>query len=253
MDRPSQPRYETIGTSYASTRRTDPRIAAQLHAALGDARSVVNVGAGSGSYEPHDREVIAVEPSETMAAQRPPELPRALIATAEDLPLGDDSIDAAMAVLTIHHWSDQRAGVDEMLRVARDRVVILTFDPAVISRMWIRDYAPEIVGFDREFPAIEDLSEWLHGAEVEMVPSRNDCEDLFLETLLGRPELVLDPVIRANTSGMARLSDEAEHRAVERLRADLASGEWDRRYGHLREDAERDGGMRLVIGRTNDR
>jgi SAM-dependent methyltransferase len=241
-------RYERIGTGYAATRRTDPRIAAQLHRALGHARTVVNVGAGAGSYEPADRDVVAIEPSETMAAQRPVGLPPALNATAEALPLADDSVDAAMAVLTIHHWSDQRAGVDEMLRVARDRVVILTFDPAVVSGMWIREYAPEIIGFDREFPAIDELSEWMGGAEVELVPSRNDCEDLFLETLLGRPELVLDPVVRANTSGMARLSDEAERRAVERLEADLASGEWDRRYGHLREPGERDGGMRLVVG-----
>jgi SAM-dependent methyltransferase len=241
-------KYDTIGRTYAHTRATDPRIAAAIWEALGDARTVVNVGAGTGNYEPPDRDVTAVEPSAVMIAQRPPEAAPVVQAGAEALPFEDDSFDAAMAVLTIHHWSDQRAGVDEMLRVARDRVVILTFDPAVVSGMWIREYAPEIIGFDREFPAIDELSEWMGGAEVELVPSRNDCEDLFLETLLGRPELVLDPVVRANTSGMARLSERAERRAVERLEADLASGEWDRRYGHLRKPGERDGGMRLVVG-----
>jgi SAM-dependent methyltransferase len=182
-----------------------------------------------------------------MAAQRPPRLSRAVIAAAEDLPFADDSVDAAMAVLTIHHWTDPEQGVREMRRVARERTVILTFDPGVLSAGWIREYAPEIKVFDAEFPPIEKLAVWLGGGEVEVVPSRNDCEDLFLETLLGRPELILDPVVRSNTSAFARLASEAEERAVERLRADLASGRWDRRHGYLRDAVEHDGGMRLLV------
>ena len=240
-------RYERIGAGYAATRRTDPRIAARVHAALGGARTVVNVGAGAGSYEPTDREVIAIEPSETMAAQRPSTLVPATIARAEALPLADGSVDAAMAVVTIHHWTEPRTGIEEMRRVARERVVVLTFDPEVISRAWIRDYAPRIRRFDAEMPPIAELADWMGGAEVEVIPSRNDCEDLFLETLLGRPELILDSRVRANTSAFARLPDDEEARAVERLAADLRSGEWDRRYADLRGPAERDGGMRLVV------
>jgi SAM-dependent methyltransferase len=240
-------RYERIGGGYGATRRTDPRIAARVETALGDARTVVNVGAGSGSYEPAGREVTAIEPSATMAAQRPASLPPATIARAEALPLDDDSVDAAMAVLTVHHWDDPAKGIEEMRRVARDRVVVLTFDPEVISRAWIRDYAPEMRELDAGMPPIAELTDWLDGAEVEAIPSRNDCQDLFLETLLGRPELILDPVVRANTSAFARLSDEAEARAVDLLAADLASGRWDREHGHLRGSGDRDGGMRLLI------
>ena len=240
-------RYERIGSGYAATRRTDPGIAARVTAALGDARTVVNVGAGAGSYEPPDREVIPVEPSETMAAQRPPGLSPALIARAEALPLDDDSADAAMAILTIHHWSDWRAGIAEMRRVARSRIVVLTLDPEVLSRSWIRDYAPEIREFDRELPPTGEVAAAMRGAEVETIPSRNDCEDLFLETLHGRPELLLDPVIRANTSAFARLPDDVERRAVADLAADLASGEWDRRYGYLRSAEDHDGAMRLLV------
>src|SRR3954452_10823479 len=242
------PRYDRIGDGYARTRREDPRIAARVHAALGGARTVVNVGAGAGSYEPADREVIAIEPSEAMAAQRPSPLVPATLARAEALPLADGSLDAAMAVVTIHHWTEPRTGIDEMRRVARDRVVVLTFDPEVISRAWIRDYAPRIRRFDPEMPPIAELADWMGGPEVEVIPSRNDCEDLFLETLLGRPELILDPRVRANTSAFARLPDDEEARAVERLAADLESGEWDRRHGHLRSPGEHDGGMRLLVG-----
>ncbi len=243
-------RYERIGTSYAATRRTEPRIAAYVEAALGDARSVVNVGAGAGSYEPSDREVIPIEPSETMAAQRPPHLPRALVAGAEDLPLDDDSVDAAMAIITIHHWSDVSRGIAEMRRVARDRVVVLTLDPDVVSRSWVREYAPELLAFDREFPRIADLARLMGGAEVIAVPSPNDCVDVYIETVIGRPELLLDPVVRANCSGFARMDDAAEVAAVERLRADLESGEWDRRHGHLREVEAHNGGIRLLVADT---
>ena len=117
-------RYDAIGQGYAATRREDPRIAALVHAALGDARTVVNVGAGTGSYEPRDRDVIAVEPSGVMIAQRDPALPVPIRSGAYPLPLGDRSVDAAMAILTIHHWDDdRRRGVEELRRVARGPVV----------------------------------------------------------------------------------------------------------------------------------
>jgi SAM-dependent methyltransferase len=245
---PQLPRYERIGRTYAATRRTDPRIAARIWHALGDARSVVNVGAGTGSYEPPHLEVLAVEPSAVMAAQRPPEAAPVVLARAEELPLADDSFDAAMAIITIHHWTDAAAGIAEMRRVARDRIVVLTFDTRVTDRAWLRDYAPRIREFDRDFPSLEELGEWMGGAEVTAVPSPNDCVDVFMETLIGRPELVLDPVVRANCSGCARLPAAEEAALVERLRADLESGEWDRRHGHLRRMDEHDGGLRLLVG-----
>jgi SAM-dependent methyltransferase len=242
-------RYETIGGTYAQTRRTEPAIAAQIRAALGDSRSVVNVGAGAGSYEPDGIEVIAIEPSETMAAQRPLESP-AIIASAEELPLADDSADAAMAVLTIHHWSDIALGLAEMRRVARDRVVVVSLEPEVMDRSWVREYAPALRAFDLELPPASEIARMI-GGECEirevMIPAR--CRDVFIETSLGRPELLLDPVVRANCSGFARMDDGAEARAVERLAADLGSGEWDRRYGALREMPEFDGGLRLVLAR----
>ncbi len=241
-------RYERIGGTYAATRRTDPRIAAQIWRALGDARSVLNVGAGTGSYEPPHLDVLAVEPSEVMAAQRPPDAPPVLIASAESLPLPDDSRDAAMAIITIHHWSDVDAGIAEMRRVARDRVVILTFDTWITTDSWIREYAPRIREFDRDFPSLEQLDRLMGGARLIPVPSPNDCVDIFMETLIGRPEMVLDPIVRANCSGCARLSDQEDAQLVERLRGDLESGEWDRRYGHLREMDEHDGGLRLLVG-----
>jgi SAM-dependent methyltransferase len=243
----AEARYERIGTTYAATRQTEPRIAAYVEAALGNARSVVNVGAGSGSYEPLDREVIPIEPSATMAAQRPPHLPRALIASAEDLPLDDDSVDAAMAIITVHHWSDLEAGISEMRRVARDRVVVLTLDPEVISKSWVRDYIPELIPFDFEMPNVADLAALMGGAEVVAVPSPNDCVDVYIETVVGRPELLLDPVVRANCSGFARMEERVLARGIDRLRVELESGEWDRKHGHLREVSEHNGGIRLLV------
>jgi SAM-dependent methyltransferase len=243
----TEARYERIGTTYAATRQTEPRIAAYIDAALGDARSVVNVGAGAGSYEPADREVVPVEPSETMAAQRPPHLPRALIARAEDLPLPDDSVDAAMAIITVHHWSDLGRGIAEMRRVARLRILVLTLDPDVISKSWVRDYVPELIPFDYEMPNVAELAELMGGAEVIAIPAPNDCVDVYIETVIGRPELLLDPLVRANCSGFARMDQSVLDVRIERLRADLESGEWDRRHGELRAMSEHNGGIRLLV------
>jgi SAM-dependent methyltransferase len=240
-------RYDNIGFRYSDRRSADPRIAAVVNAALADARTVVNVGAGTGNYEPTDRDVIAIEPSRVMAEQRPPHLAPAIAAVAEDLPLDDDSVDAAMAVLTIHHWTDARAGIREMHRVARERVVIVTIDPQVAARMWLfSDYVPGIAARDLEdFPAIETL-----GGRSEVIPVPADCSDGFLLSFWSRPEQVLDPEARAATSGFARLDPDVEAAAVARLNTDLESGAWDARHGHLRTLDEYDAGLRLVVAQA---
>lgn len=241
------PEYDRIGVGYAGSRRADPRIAARIETALGGAASVVNVGAGAGSYEPAGREVTAIEPSREMIAQRPPGAAPAIQAAAEALPLPDDSVDAAMTVLSIHHWEDWRRGVAELRRVARERVVVLTCDPDYLERWWVREYVPEISADDRErFPPLAELAAALGGAGVETVAIPADCTDLFLGALWARPELILDDEIRGSTSGFARLDEGVERRAVERLRADLASGAWDERNGHLRQADELDVGVRLL-------
>ena len=245
------PRYDEIGAGYARTRREDPRLRARLVAALGDARTVVNVGAGAGSYEPDDRHVVAIEPSDMMAAQRPHARAPAIRASAEALPLRDASVDAAMAVLSVHHWDDgQERGVRELRRVARGPVVILTIDAEVSGAMWLmHDYVPEIAALDRRiFPPIDRLCGWLGGsARVEVVPVARDTSDWTLLSFWAHPERVLDPVARAGTSGLSRMPAAVVERATSRLRDDLASGAWDARHGHLRTLDALDAGLRLVV------
>lgn len=246
------PVYDEIGRNYAGHRRPDPRIERAILEALGDAESVVNVGAGAGSYEPRDREVIPIEPSGVMAAQRPPDRAAATIAQAESLPLEDDAVDAALGILTVHHWSDPESGVLEMKRVARNRIVLLTVDPLVSGRMWLLDrYFPQIARRDiAEFPAIKTLEEWLgKGTGVDALPVPSDCSDGFLLSFWSRPETVLDRGRRASTSGFARLDARAEPAGLERLRNDLASGLWDEMFGSLRDLAELDCGLRMVTCR----
>lgn len=244
-------RYDRIGTTYATTRREDPRTAALLHRALGDARTVVNVGAGTGSYEPADRHVIAIEPSDVMAAQRPAHLAPAIRARAEELPLRDRSVDAALAVLTIHHWDDDReGGVRELRRVARGPVVILTYDPEVSGSMWLMsEYLPEVAALDREiFPSMETLAAWLGGrVSVEPVPIARDTPDWTLGSFWAHPERVLDERARNSTSGFARMPAEVVERVVRAVRRDLDSGVWDARHGQLRALEEHDVGLRLVV------
>ncbi len=216
--------------------------------ALADAESVVNVGAGAGSYEPAHREVVAVEPSREMIAQRGPSAAQAICASAERLPLPDDAVDAAMTVLSIHHWDDPARGVAEMRRVARRRIVVLTYDPGYVLRWWLGDYAPQIATDDAErFPPLDALLDWLGGGSVEGVDVPADCTDLFLGALWARPELVLADDIRASTSGFARMDAAQERSAIAKLRADLDSGAWDERHGHLRDTDELDVGLRLVV------
>ena len=240
--------YDDIGVGYAPKRRSDPRLARQVRAALGSASSVVNVGAGAGSYEPVDRFVVAVEPSHTMLQQRAPDSASAIMGVAEELPLADRSVDAGMAVFTIHHWSDLEAGLYELKRVARHRLVLVTIDPDVLSRHWIvTDYAPEIMdGHGATLPTFRQLESLLPGATSSpwLVPA--DCSDLFFVALWARPELYLEPEVRAATSVWHLLPPDVVERAIASLRSDLESGRWDRRHGHLRARPCLDVGVRLV-------
>jgi len=229
-------------------RRPDPRIAAQIDAALGAARTVVNVGAGTGSYEPDGREVTAVEPSAGMIAQRPPGSAPVVQANAEDLPFDDDSFDASMAVLTVHHWADLSAGLAELRRVSRERIVIVTFDPEALTGLWItRDYFPEWLTLKRRSGAESgELAKLLAGATVETIPVPRDCTDQFFAALWGRPEKLFDEEVLKPMWVWQSISEEARHSGRERLRADLEDGTWEQRYGHLRALPSLDVGLRLV-------
>jgi len=242
------PAYDRMGIDYSEVRRADPRFEAAIREALGDAESVLNVGAGAGSYEPRDREVIAVEPSEVMIAQRPADAVPAIAGFAESLPLADKSVDATMGVFSMQHWDDTPRGLAEALRVTRERIVLLTLDLDATAQMWLcRDYLPEIVEHDREtFPTIAQLEATLPNLQVETVPVPSDCTDGFCVALWSRPEAHLDPDVRRASSIWHLLPVEVVDRALARLRRDLESGEWDRRCGHLRSQATLDVGLRLV-------
>jgi SAM-dependent methyltransferase len=244
----SAPAYDRIGVSYSDVRRADPRIEAAIWQALGDARSILNIGAGAGSYEPTDREVIAVEPSPVMIAQRPPGAAPAIQGVAESIPLEDESVDATMGVFTMQHWDDIDRGLTEVLRVTRHRIVFLTLDLDVTAQMWLcRDYLPEIVEHDRKvFPTITHLQAILPNVQVETVLLPADCTDGFLVALWSRPEAHLDPNVRRASSTWHRLPPAVVESGVNRLRDHLESGEWDRRHGHLRTQATLDIGLRLV-------
>ena len=245
--------YDAHGARYAEHRRPDPRIAALIDEALGDAETVVNVGAGAGSYEPQDRHVVAVEPSAAMRAQRPPRLAPAIDATAEHLPFDDGSFDAATAFITIHQWPDPVAGLREMRRVSRDRAVVMTFDGAALERLWLGEYAPELYEAERRrYPALEEIAGALGGSvEISEVPIAIDCSDGFTEAFYARPERFLDPEVRAAQSAWGFVEAAAIERAVARLRDDLDSGEWDRRHGALRDKQEFRGALRLVVARPS--
>jgi SAM-dependent methyltransferase len=235
--------YERIGRGYGRFRRPDPRIEAFIVRALGDARSVVNVGAGTGSYEPSDCQVVAVEPAWAMIAQRPADAAPVVRGSATALPFTNDSFDAALAILTLHHWPDWQAGVRELARVARQRVVLLTFEPG--TPFWIMDYFPEIGATDREIcPTIADLTRELRPSSVVAVPIFHDCTDGFLGAYWRHPEAYLDPAVRKAISAFDRIGDIAP--GLARLRRDLESGEWLRRYQGLLTHDSLDLGYRLI-------
>ena len=244
-----EPVYQTIGAGYSNVRRPDPRIQQLIDTALGDAETIVNVGAGTGNYEPAGRRVVAVEPSLAMISQRRPEADSATRAVAEALPFGDQTFDAALATFTLHHWTDIASGVSEMRRVAK-RQVILLFEPWETWKFWLVEYFPDCLSLPSEVnaPGVEDVQALLdvHTIAPVPVPVLADCIDGFAGAYWRRPEAYLDPSVRAGISSLAQLPTEAAERSVLRLRQDLDSGEWHARYGHLRQLPELDLGYRLL-------
>lgn len=240
-------KYDTIGRGYTGPRQPDPRIAAVIAAALGYAHRIVNVGAGSGSYEPAGRDLVAVEPSAEMIRQRPPHAYPAVQAGAEALPFADNSFDAAMAVLTVHHWADQARGLREMRRVARGALVLVTFDPAHRGN-WLDDYIPGLRKLDEgQMPPMDFYARWLGEVAISPLLVPHDCRDGFLYAYWRRPECYLDPARRAAISSFHALGGCAQELGV--LARDLESGEWDAKYGALRSRDEMDLGYRLVVSR----
>jgi SAM-dependent methyltransferase len=243
----TSPIYDRLGRGYADRRRPDARIMASLLDALGDARTVLDVGAGTGNYEPVDRPVVALEPSATMIAQRPPAAAPAVRGAAEHLPFADDAFGAALAILTVHHWSEPDVGLRELRRVSR-RQVVLTWDPTVQSEYWlVRDYVPEWRAHEASKPTLSHIVAALPSARVESVLVPRDCTDGFGCAYWQRPEAYLDPEVRASISTLALLDQELVDAAMRRLAADLDSGAWRERNADLLDLDEYDGGYRLVI------
>ena len=241
---PMSAKYDTIGLTYAELRKPDRRIAGIIESALGSARTVLNVGAGTGSYEPAERSVIAVEPSREMIRKRSPAAAAAIQASADHLPFDDKSFDASMAILTIHHWPDKAAGLREMRRVTRGRIVLLTFDPS--HRPWLTDYLPELAALDEaQMPAMSDYERWLGPVQITPVLVPQDCRDGFLYAYWRRPAAYLDARIRSGSSSFWAIG-KAEA-GLRKLRRDLETGAWDRRYADLLTLDEYDAGYRLVV------
>lgn len=241
--------YGVIGRDYARYRQPEPLIVSRIADALGDSRSVLNVGAGAGSYEPADRQVVAVEPSAAMRAQRPAYLSRAIDGVAEKLPFGDRQFDASMATFTIHQWRDVSAGLREMRRVTRGPVVLLTCDPEEVQSFWLNRYAPEVLAAEaRRYPAIDRIRKIL-GARtlVESVPIPLECRDGFNEAYYGRPEMLLNESARLACSAWSFVAAATAQRYVEDLSLALSSGAWDSRFGHLRSEPFYVGSLRLIV------
>lgn len=240
-------KYDLIGLNYAELRKPDPRIATIIESALGPAQTVLNVGAGAGSYEPAGRQVTAVEPSREMIRQRKPGAAKTIEASADNLPFPDKSLDAAMAILTIHHWPDKAAGLREMRRVTRGPIVLLTFDPA--HRPWLTDYLPELVTLDEaNMPAMTDYARWLGPVQITKVPVPHDCTDGFLYAYWRRPAAYLDDRIRSGSSSFWTMKN--AEAGLAKLRHDLDTGAWEHRYADLLTRDEYDAGYRLVVTRS---
>ena len=236
--------YDQIGVGYSKRRKPDPRISQLINHALGDAWLVINVGAGAGSYEPNDRPVTAVEPSVEMIGQRPPTAAPVVQGYAEDLPFDDNSFDAAMAVLSLHHWTDKAQGCAEMRRVSNGRIVLLTFDPEYRDA-WLLDYFPEFADQDDErFPKMLEYERWLGPVKIERVPIPHDCSDGFLYAYWRRPHAYLNAQVRAAISSFWTLDDASA--GLTKLKNDLKSGDWNERYGACLERDSCDFGYRLV-------
>ncbi len=237
--------YDTIGVNYSDLRRPDARIEMLISAALGSADTVLNVGAGTGSYEPVDRSVTAIEPSSEMISQRSASAAPVIQGCAEDLPFEDNSFDASTAILTVHHWTDKEKGLREMRRVTRGPVVVLTYDPA-FRAFWLLDYFPQLVTLDEgQMPKLADYGNWLGPVEISPVPIPHDCTDGFLSAYWRRPAAYLDPRIRAAMSPFWALGDVSAQ--LSRLQKDLACGAWERQNSELLDLEARDCGYRLVV------
>jgi SAM-dependent methyltransferase len=240
--------YDRIGTRYGALRQTEPRIHAQIVDALGPAQRVVNVGAGTGNYEPIDRTVVAVEPSKKMAEQRPPESAPVVMAVAEAIPFADGSFDAALSTFALHHWSDLPTGLSELARVAR-RQIILMSDRGLCQDMWMYDYFPQMldVPSEQRAPTVDLLRELLRVVRTEVVLVPADCVDGFCGAFWSRPEALLDPEVRAGSSSLAQLDPGTASGDAQHLLDDLRSGAWDAHHGYLRQLEHFDMGYRLVI------
>ena len=243
--------YGAIGQGYAHFRKPDPRIAELIKAALGDACTILNVGAGAGSYEPVGRSVTPVEPSQSMRAQRPAHLPNAIDAVAEKLPFEDATFDAAMSTFSVHQWKNLTAGLSEMRRVTRGPIAIMTCDPDELDRFWLNEYCPEVIAVEAvRYPAIRDIAQALGGTtDVLAVPIPLDCTDGFNEAYYGRPEMLLDPAARLACSAWSFVADDVIRRFEDRLRNDLASSRWDARHGHHRQRPTLAGSLKLIVNR----
>lgn len=244
--------YDKSGHTYSGHRQTDPRIAAHVNTALGDAKTILNVGAGGGSYEPDDRYVVAVEPSSVMREQRKAnnKVP-AINAKADNLPFDDNAFDASMAMVTIHHWPDIAKGLKELRRVTKEQVIIMTFDPDALEEFWNAQYFPELIAVEKaRYPTIDFVRNALGGnTEVIPVPIPLDCTDGFQEAFYGRPEAFLQKEVRLSQSAWGFLLPEAETKMVKTLEDDLLSGEWDRKYGQFRTQAFFTGALRLIVSK----
>lgn len=242
--------YDKLGQKYSGYRQTDPRIAAYINEALGTAKTVLNVGAGAGSYEPADRYIVAVEPSFVMRSQRQANnrVP-AIIGNAGSLPFDYKSFDASMAIVTVHHWPDMAKGLRELRRVTKGQVLIMTFDPRALDNFWNARYFPELIEVEKlRYPTIEFIVETLGGnCEIQPIPIPLDCTDGFQEAFYGRPEAFLEKEVRLSQSAWGFLSEEVEDRLVKALADDLKSGAWDKKYGHFRTQASFTCALRLII------
>ena len=244
-----EPRYDSIGHGYSRFRRRDARIAAVIEDALGDAATILDAGSGTGSYQPAHGRVVALEPSRTMIDQRPPAAAPVVQGVAEHLPFPDDSFDAALAVLTTHHWPDLRAGLTELVRVSGSQV-ILTWDAEVSARFWlVADYLPEIAAHELQMPTFADVTDALQVSDVRIVPVPADCLDGFFGAYWRRPEQYLDPDVRRSISAFAFCDPPVVTTAMARLRDDLASGRWASRHRDLLHRESQDVGYRLVVAR----